>query len=82
MNIGCCIQLQASQITRQPMKGCIRSLCNSNVAKDFQIGKDTTLPVTYVHSVMGPLRRFAGIQKGLFWPFSLEACMVMSVRSC
>ncbi|KAL2605944.1 hypothetical protein AAZV13_09G155200 [Glycine max] len=72
----------ASQITRQPMKGCIRSLCNSNVAKGFQIGKDTTLPVTYVHSVMGPLRRFAGIQKGLFWPFSLEACMVMSVRSC
>ncbi|KAK7379975.1 hypothetical protein VNO78_32279 [Psophocarpus tetragonolobus] len=50
----------ASQITRQPMKCCIRSLCNSNVAKGFQIGKDTTLPVTYIHSVMDPLRGFAG----------------------
>ncbi|KAL9324664.1 hypothetical protein ACSQ67_009521 [Phaseolus vulgaris] len=50
----------ASQITRQPMKGCIRCLCNSNVAKGFQIGKDTTLPVTYIHSVMDPLRGFVG----------------------
>ncbi|XP_052723538.1 probable glycosyltransferase At5g25310 isoform X2 [Vigna angularis] len=50
----------ASQITRQPMKGCIRSLCNSNAAKGFQIGKDTTLPVTYIHSVMNPLREFIG----------------------
>ncbi|XP_047153595.1 probable glycosyltransferase At3g07620 [Vigna umbellata] len=50
----------ASQITRQPMKGCIRSLCNSNAAKGFQIGKDTTLPVTYIHSVMNPLREFVG----------------------
>ncbi|RYR47257.1 hypothetical protein Ahy_A07g033209 isoform C [Arachis hypogaea] len=27
----------ASQITRQPMKNSIRSLCNSNIAKGFQI---------------------------------------------
>ncbi|KAK7245436.1 hypothetical protein RIF29_40282 [Crotalaria pallida] len=50
----------ASQITRQPMKNCIRSLCNANVAKGFQIGKDTTLPVTYIHSMMNPLRGVAG----------------------
>ncbi|KAK7272719.1 hypothetical protein RJT34_29515 [Clitoria ternatea] len=50
----------ASQITRLHMKSCIRSLCNSNVAKGFQIGKDTTLPVTYIHSMMDPLRGFAG----------------------
>lgn len=50
----------AYHITRQPMKDCIRSLCNSNVAKGFQIGKDTTLPVTYIHSMMDPLRRFVG----------------------
>ncbi|XP_016203755.1 probable glycosyltransferase At3g07620 isoform X2 [Arachis ipaensis] len=50
----------ASQITRQPMKNCIRSLCNSNIAKGFQIGKDTTLPVTYIHSMMDPLRGFTG----------------------
>ncbi|TKY44587.1 glycosyltransferase protein [Spatholobus suberectus] len=49
----------ASQITRQHMKGCIRSLCNSNVAKGFEIGKDTTLPVTYIHSMMDQLRGFA-----------------------
>lgn len=42
------------------MKNCIRSLCNANVAKGFQIGKDTTLPVTYIHSMMDPLRGLAG----------------------
>lgn len=54
------MKLQASRVTRQPMKSCIRSLCNANVAKGFQTGKDTTLPVTYIHSGMDPLRRFAG----------------------
>lgn len=53
-------KLQASRITSQPMKSCIRSLCNANVARGFQIGKDTTLPVTYIHSVMNPLRKVAG----------------------
>lgn len=42
------------------MKNCIRSLCNANVAKGFEIGKDTTLPVTYIHSAMNPLRKIAG----------------------
>ncbi|WJX25942.1 hypothetical protein P8452_14929 [Trifolium repens] len=50
----------ASRITVQPMKSCIRSLCNADVAKGFQIGKDTTLPATYIHSVMNPLIKIAG----------------------
>ncbi|KAI5442003.1 hypothetical protein KIW84_011171 [Lathyrus oleraceus] len=50
----------ASRITVQSMKNCIRSLCNANFAKGFQVGKDTTLPVTYIHSVMNPLRKIAG----------------------
>ncbi|GAU22823.1 hypothetical protein TSUD_142640 [Trifolium subterraneum] len=49
------LERYASRITAQPTKSCIRSLCNANVAKGFQIGKDTTLPVTYIHSVMNPL---------------------------
>ncbi|KAF7813868.1 putative glycosyltransferase [Senna tora] len=38
------------------MQNCIRSLCNANVAHGFKIGKDTSLPVTYVHSMMDPVR--------------------------
>ncbi|KAK2397884.1 putative glycosyltransferase [Trifolium repens] len=53
-------QNKASRITAQPMKNCIRSLCNADVAKGFQIGKDTTLPATYIHSVMNPLIKIAG----------------------
>lgn len=53
------MKLQADRITRQPMKSCIRSLCNANVAKGFQIGKDTTLPTTYIHSAMDPLTTIA-----------------------
>lgn len=48
--------MQASQITRKLTQNCIRSLCNANVAKGFKIGKDTTLPVTYIHSMMDPVR--------------------------
>lgn len=46
----------ASRITRRLMQNCIRSLCNANIAQGFKIGKDTTLPVTYVHSMMDPVR--------------------------
>jgi hypothetical protein len=42
------------------MRNCIRSLCNANVAKGFKIGKDTTLPVTYIRSVEDPLKDLGG----------------------
>ncbi|CAK7337461.1 unnamed protein product [Dovyalis caffra] len=50
----------ASRLTRHHMRNCIRVLCNSNVAKGFKIGKDTTLPVTYIRSVETPLKEIGG----------------------
>lgn len=50
----------ASQMTRHHMRNCIRVLCNSNVAKGFKIGKDTTLPVTYIRSAENPLKELGG----------------------
>ncbi|PPS09620.1 hypothetical protein GOBAR_AA11018 [Gossypium barbadense] len=38
----------------------IRALCNSNAAKGFEIGKDTTLPVTYIRSMEAPLENLGG----------------------
>ncbi|KAJ6731509.1 EXOSTOSIN HEPARAN SULFATE GLYCOSYLTRANSFERASE -RELATED [Salix purpurea] len=50
----------ASQLTRHHMRNCIRVLCNSNAAKGFKIGKDTTLPVTYIRSAENPLKELGG----------------------
>lgn len=36
------------------MKNCIRALCNANAARGFQIGKDTSLPVTNIHLTKDP----------------------------
>ncbi|EXB59797.1 putative glycosyltransferase [Morus notabilis] len=50
----------ASFITRTSMKNCIRALCNANVGRGFVIGKDTSLPVTYVRSSEDPLKDVGG----------------------
>ncbi|KAM5547609.1 putative glycosyltransferase [Rosa sericea] len=50
----------APKITSKNMGSCIRSLCNANVARDFKIGQDTSLPVTYVRSVEDPLADLGG----------------------
>lgn len=43
------------------MDSCIRALCNSDVKKeDFELGKDVSLPETYVHSTDNPLRHLGG----------------------
>lgn len=54
------VKFQASQITRQYMKNCIRALCNANIGKGFKLGKDTTLPVTYIRSMVDPLKDVGG----------------------
>ncbi|XP_016467020.2 putative glycosyltransferase At3g07620 [Nicotiana tabacum] len=50
----------APRITRKSMETCIRALCNSNIAGGFKIGKDVSLPVTYVRSAENPLNDLGG----------------------
>ncbi|GFS41240.1 exostosin family protein [Actinidia rufa] len=42
------------------MGSCIRALCNANVARDFKIGKDVSLPVTHIRSSQDPRKDLAG----------------------
>ncbi|XP_027354580.1 probable glycosyltransferase At5g03795 [Abrus precatorius] len=46
--------------TKQHMAKCIRSLCNSDVKVGFVLGKDTSLPETYVRSSQNPTRNLGG----------------------
>ncbi|XP_019199778.1 PREDICTED: probable glycosyltransferase At3g07620 isoform X1 [Ipomoea nil] len=50
----------APKFTRKGMDTCIRALCNTNIASGFQIGKDVSLPVTYVRSAENPLKDLGG----------------------
>ncbi|XP_060217322.1 probable glycosyltransferase At3g07620 [Lycium barbarum] len=50
----------APRLTRKNMETCIRVLCNSNIAGGFKIGKDVSLPVTYVRSAENPLKDLGG----------------------
>lgn len=50
----------ALRLTRKNMETCIRVLCNSNIAGGFKIGKDVSLPVTYVRSAENPLKDLGG----------------------
>ncbi|KAL1291102.1 hypothetical protein HN51_059662 [Arachis hypogaea] len=46
--------------TRQNMAKCIRALCNSDVKEGFVIGKDVSLPETYVRNAQKPTRDIGG----------------------
>ncbi|KAL8214547.1 hypothetical protein R6Q57_003996 [Mikania cordata] len=51
----------ATDETRKSMNSCIRALCNSDVGKEhFELGKDVSLPETYVRSTQNPLRELGG----------------------
>ncbi|KAA8523152.1 hypothetical protein F0562_009575 [Nyssa sinensis] len=50
----------APKLTRKNMGSCIRALCNTNVASGFKLGKDVSLPVTYVRSAQDPLKDLGG----------------------
>ncbi|KAI5662788.1 hypothetical protein M9H77_22111 [Catharanthus roseus] len=53
----------APRFTRQIMGSCIRALCNSNIARGFKIGKDVSLPVTYIRSGENPTKDVGGNQR-------------------
>ncbi|KAM7515433.1 hypothetical protein LguiA_005016 [Lonicera macranthoides] len=46
--------------TRHHMEHCIKSLCNADVTTGFKIGRDVSLPETYVRSTRNPLRDLGG----------------------
>ncbi|GFS41238.1 glycosyltransferase family exostosin protein [Actinidia rufa] len=50
----------APQITNLYMGSCIRALCNANVARDFKIGKDVSLPVTNIPNSQDPQKNLGG----------------------
>ncbi|ONK80064.1 uncharacterized protein A4U43_C01F13430 [Asparagus officinalis] len=47
--------------TRHAMEHSIRALCVSNLHQSFQLGKDVSLPTTYVRSAKNPLRDLGGM---------------------
>ncbi|CAH9136392.1 unnamed protein product [Cuscuta epithymum] len=50
----------AAEETRWHMANCIRSLCNADLREGFQLGKDVTLPETYMHLYQDPMRNVGG----------------------
>lgn len=46
--------------TRHHMEHCIKALCNSDVSEGFKIGRDVSLPETYVRSARNPQRDLGG----------------------
>ncbi|KAI4316111.1 hypothetical protein L6164_024124 [Bauhinia variegata] len=46
--------------TRGRMLNCIRALCNADIEVGFKIGKDVSLPETYVVSAENPLKNVGG----------------------
>lgn len=51
----------ATDETKKSMSSCIRALCNSDVKNEgFELGKDVSLPETYIRSPQNPLRELGG----------------------
>ncbi|KHN18173.1 Putative glycosyltransferase [Glycine soja] len=46
--------------TRQHMARCLRALCNADVKEGFVLGKDISLPETYVRNAQKPTRNIGG----------------------
>lgn len=46
--------------TRTHMERCIRALCNADVTMGFKIGRDVSLPETFIRSPRNPLRNVGG----------------------
>uniref|UniRef100_A0A5B7BN06 Exostosin GT47 domain-containing protein n=1 Tax=Davidia involucrata TaxID=16924 RepID=A0A5B7BN06_DAVIN len=46
--------------TRHHMERCIKALCNADVTAGFKIGRDVSLPETYVRAARNPLRDLGG----------------------
>ncbi|XP_052208796.1 probable glycosyltransferase At5g03795 [Diospyros lotus] len=46
--------------TRGRMTSCLRALCNADIKTGFDIGKDVSLPTTYVRSAENPLKGIGG----------------------
>lgn len=51
---------QAPAETRGLMLNCIRALCNADIKVGFNIGKDVSIPTTYVQSSQNPLTDIGG----------------------
>ncbi|KAL8120216.1 putative glycosyltransferase At3g07620 [Apium graveolens] len=50
----------APKLTRNHMDNCIRALCNSNLGSGFRIGKDVSLPVTFIRTTQDPQKDLGG----------------------
>ncbi|ESQ41982.1 hypothetical protein EUTSA_v10013011mg [Eutrema salsugineum] len=46
--------------TRHHMEHCIKALCNADITAGFKIGRDISLPETYVRAAKNPLRDLGG----------------------
>nr|GMC65350.1 probable glycosyltransferase At3g07620 [Ipomoea batatas] len=46
--------------TRHHMEHCIKALCNADVTAGFKIGRDVSLPETYIRSQRNPLQDLGG----------------------
>lgn len=51
---------QAPKLTRDHMGNCIKALCNSNLGSGFKIGKDVSLPVTFIRTAQDPQKDIGG----------------------